>query len=137
MSASLPRSRTRTAAESRSTLHQRVRYHYRGNAEGSTLRLTLGCLLGEALGIQLRRVGSGARRTFSDGEHVLTEWMADNAMVCWLAHAEPWIVEEDVIQRYDVPLNLDQNKHNRFHPELTEARRRAKQAAAQLPVLPK
>lgn len=30
---------------SRSTLRQRVRYHYRGNAEGSTLRLTLGCLL--------------------------------------------------------------------------------------------
>jgi hypothetical protein len=35
---------------SRSTLHQRVRYHYQGNAEGSTLRLTLGCLLGPALG---------------------------------------------------------------------------------------
>src|SRR3954451_16461270 len=30
---------------SKSTLRQRVRYHYRGNAEGSTLRLTLGCLL--------------------------------------------------------------------------------------------
>lgn len=30
---------------------------------GSTLRLTLGCLLAEQLGIQLRRVGSGARVT--------------------------------------------------------------------------
>jgi hypothetical protein len=28
----------------------------RGNAEGSTLRLTLGCLLSEQLGIELRRV---------------------------------------------------------------------------------
>jgi hypothetical protein len=62
--------------------------------------------------------------------------MADNALVCWLEHAEPWTVEEDVIQRYDVPLNLDQNKHNRFHPELTAARRRAKQAAAELPIVP-
>ncbi len=26
-------------------LRSRVRYHFRGNAEGSTLRLTLGCLL--------------------------------------------------------------------------------------------
>jgi hypothetical protein len=30
---------------SRQTIRSRVRYHYRGNAEGSTLRLTLGCLL--------------------------------------------------------------------------------------------
>jgi hypothetical protein len=30
-------------APSRQTLRSRVRYHYRGNAEGSTLRLTLGC----------------------------------------------------------------------------------------------
>ena len=27
------------------TLKDRLRYHYRGNAEGSTLRRTLGCLL--------------------------------------------------------------------------------------------
>ena len=32
---------------SKTTLHQRVRYHYTGNAEGSTLRLTLGCLLSD------------------------------------------------------------------------------------------
>jgi hypothetical protein len=35
-----------------------IRYHYTGNASGSTLRLTLGCLLAERLGIQLRRVGA-------------------------------------------------------------------------------
>ena len=40
----------------------RIRYHFRGNAEGSTLRLTLGCLLIKPLGIELRRVGSGKRR---------------------------------------------------------------------------
>ncbi|MEV6500759.1 GIY-YIG nuclease family protein [Streptomyces prunicolor] len=41
-------------------LRKRVRYHYRGNAAGSTLRLTLGSLLG----LELRRVGSGKRMTF-------------------------------------------------------------------------
>lgn len=41
-------------------LRKRVRYHHRGNAAGSALRLTLGCLLG----IELRRVGSGKRMTF-------------------------------------------------------------------------
>ncbi|WP_374939609.1 GIY-YIG nuclease family protein [Streptomyces sp. UH6] len=41
-------------------LRKRVRYHCRGNAAGSTLRLTLGCLPG----LELRRVGSGKRMTF-------------------------------------------------------------------------
>ena len=46
-------------APSSQSLQSRVRYHYSGNAEGSTLRLTLGCLLAQTLGIELRRVGSG------------------------------------------------------------------------------
>jgi len=48
---------------SRQSLRSRLRYHYRGNAYGSTLRLTLGSLLAEELGIGLRRVGSGTRLT--------------------------------------------------------------------------
>ncbi len=44
---------------SRQMLRSRIRYHYRGNAAGSTLRLTLGCLLAEPLGTQLRRVAAG------------------------------------------------------------------------------
>lgn len=31
-------------------LRKRIRYHYRGNAYGSALRLTLGCLLGLSCG---------------------------------------------------------------------------------------
>jgi hypothetical protein len=34
------------------TLHDRLRDHLVGNAEGSTLRLTLGCLLADHLGIR-------------------------------------------------------------------------------------
>ena len=40
-------------------LRQRIVTHYAGNAEGSTLRKTLGCLLAGELGIQLRRVRVG------------------------------------------------------------------------------
>ena len=122
---------------SKTTLRQRVRYHYTGNAEGSTLRLTLGCLLATELGIELRRVGSGKRRTFSTGEQLLSNWMAANAFVTWTAHAEPWDLEEELIARYDLPLNLDQNRRNAFHPELSAARRAAKKRAAQLPILPR
>ena len=122
---------------SKTTLHQRVRYHYTGNAEGSTLRLTLGCLLSDELGIKLRRVGSGKRRTFSTGEQLLSRWMAANAFVCWTEDREPWVPEEALILRYDLPLNLDQNKDNTFHPELSGIRRAAKEQAARLPILPR
>ncbi|WP_432763024.1 GIY-YIG nuclease family protein [Actinomadura xylanilytica] len=67
-------------------LRRRIRYHYRGNAYGSTLRLSLGCLLG----LELRRVGSGTRLTFAQmGEATLTEWMHEHAQVCWIKHPEP------------------------------------------------
>lgn len=122
---------------SKSTLYQRVRYHYRGNAEGSTLRLTLGCLLAEQLGVELRRVGSGTRRTFADGEQKVSEWMAANAFVCWIEAAEPWALEQRLIGDFDVPLNLDQNRHNAFHAELTSARKAAKARAAVLPIMPR
>lgn len=47
---------------SRKSLRTRVKYHFRGNAAGSTLRLTLGSLLADELGISLRRVGSAGTR---------------------------------------------------------------------------
>ena len=70
-------------APNRQNLRTRLRYHMRGNAEGSTLRLTLGCLLAEDLGLCSRRVGSGKRLTFCDGEKRLSEWLAENAFVTW------------------------------------------------------
>ncbi|MFI0784920.1 GIY-YIG nuclease family protein [Streptomyces lydicus] len=112
-------------------LRKRVRYHYRGNAAGSTLRLTLGCLLG----LELRRVGSGKRMTFGKvGEATLSQWMADNARVCWLEHGEPWTLESQLISRLDLPLNLDQNRHNAFHSRLKELRAQARRRARELPV---
>ncbi|GAA2441965.1 GIY-YIG nuclease family protein [Streptomyces macrosporus] len=118
----------RTSAQN---LRTRVRYHFRGNAEGSTLRLTLGCLLG----LELRRVGSGKRMTFGkDGEAELSQWMAEHARVCWVEHPEPWALESDLITSLDLPLNLDQNRHNGFHARLTEIRAQARQRARELPI---
>lgn len=64
----------------------------------------------------LRRVDSGKRRTFSTGEQLLSSWMAANAFVCWTEHPEPWMLEEELIARYDLPRNLDQNQRNAFPP---------------------
>jgi hypothetical protein len=120
---------------SRQTLRGRIRYHCRGNAEGSTLRLTLGCLLSEQLGIELRRVGSGRRLTFGPGESVLSEWMGEHARVCWLPTPEPWGVETALIDRLDLPLNLDQNRSGSFWARLSALRAEHRRRARALPVL--
>jgi hypothetical protein len=119
------------------SLQSRIRYHFCGNAEGSTLRLTLGCLLAGALDIELRRVGSGKRMPFSTGEARLTEWMQQNARVAWHVCEEPWKLEEELIACVDLPLNLDQNRLHGFHPELSLIRREAKARARELPILPR
>jgi len=111
-------------------LRGRIRYHYCGNAEGSTLRLTLGCLLG----IPLRRVGSGRRRTFADGEERLSEWMAQNALVIWLPTTEPWLLEEQLIATVSLPLNLDQNRQHAFHARLSALRSDARARANASPI---
>lgn len=119
------------------SLWHRVRYHYHyhGNAEGSTLRLTLGCLLADELGIELRRVGSGKRMTFGLGEAVLSEWLAENAFVTFHVCEKPWEVERELLGQVSLPLNLDQNRSHAFHSLLSELRRTAKQRARLLEVL--
>lgn len=122
---------------SRQNLRKRLRQHYVRSAEASTLRRTLGCLLADELDLQLRRVGtSGRRTTFVTGEHVLSDWMAENAFVSWVARARPWELEDQLIQELDLPLNLWDNSRNPFHPTLTEARARCLERARALPVLP-
>jgi hypothetical protein len=122
------------AQASRQNLRKRIRYHYRGNAEGSTLRLTLGCLLSTQLGIGLRRVGSGSRLTFAAGEQRLSEWMETNAYVCWAPTADPRHEEMRLIGNLVLPLNIEGNKHT-FCRVLSEIRSGARAHAAGLPVL--
>jgi hypothetical protein len=121
---------------SRQNLRRRLRQHYALNAYGSTLRLTLGCLLAEQLGIQLRRVGSGTRLTFADGEARLSQWMAENAFVCWVAHQRPWELEDALLKTLDLPLNLQGNDQHPFRHHLRSIRAAARDRATALPVWP-
>lgn len=122
---------------SRQSMRSRLRYHYRGNAYGSTLRLTLGSLLAKELGIGLRRVGSGTRLTFSEGEAELSEWMSVHARACWLLTGQPWTIESELIRQLVLPLNLDQNLHSPFRAALSAARANQRAIARSLPVLPR
>jgi len=119
---------------SRQTLRDRVRFHMAGNAEGSTLRLTLGCLLSETLSCGLRRTGSGSRMILAEGEDDLNTWLAANAQVGWLVQTEPWLLEHKLIQTLSLPLNLLDNKHHAFHPVLSKRRSEARRQAEQLPI---
>ena len=121
---------------SKQNLRGRIRYHYTGNAEGSTLRKTLGCLLAGELGIQLRRVGSGTRMTFAGGEQALSAWMAENAYVSWVVRDRPWELEDALIATLDLPLNLQGNPLNQFHPVLAGVRAECAAQAKALPVIP-
>lgn len=132
-----PKEPSRDGRVSKQSLRTRVQYHYRGNAEGSTLRLTLGVLLAEELGISLRRVGSGTRMTFSDGESALSDWMDQRARVALLETPAPWLVESRLISELTLPLNLDQNAHSPFREQLSKARAEARATARELPVLPR
>lgn len=125
------------AQPSRQTLRKRlISQHYAGNAAGSTLRLSLGCLLSEELGIELRRYGSGKRRHFGEGEQFLSGWMRDNVLVSWVVHPQPWILERQLIEELDLPINCDGNSRNAFHATLTAARKEAARRAEELPILP-
>ena len=123
------------AKPSKQTMRERIRYHYQGNAEGSTLRLSLGCLLSEELDIELRRVGSGKRMTFVEGEEALSQWMANNAYVCWEQDDAPWVRERELIEELPLPLNLDANQSNPFAATLSGLRHSAREVARQLPVV--
>jgi hypothetical protein len=117
------------------SLLERIKYHYTGNAEGSTLRKTLGCLLAGELGIQLRRVGSGKRMTFVEGEQALSAWMAENAYVSWIVRQRQWELEDTLIAALDLPLNLMGNKQNQFYPVLADVRARFVAQAKNLPLV--
>lgn len=110
---------------SRANLRQRIKTHYSGNAEGSTLRRTLGVLLATTSNFPLRRVGSGKRTTFTHpGEQWLDKWMEKNARVYWVADEEPWELEESLIASISLPLNLQGNNHS-FKPILSAMRSKA------------
>jgi len=73
--------------------------------------------------------------TFADGEGALSAWLERNAWVAWVITDKPWELEEQLIRRLPLPLNLDRNRDHPFCPVLTEIRRAVRARARELPVL--
>lgn len=116
---------------SKNTLHDRLRMHLKRNARGSTLRLSLGCLLADQLGLVPRCANNrpGKIHFGPDGEEKLSNWLAENAFVTWMVHLEPWLLEEELIATLSLPLNLDQNGRHPFRTVLSTLRWEMKQRA--------
>lgn len=119
-----PKKPSSTGKTSSQDLRKRLTNHYSGNASGSTLRLTMGSLLQDELGIRLQMVGG--RLTFGPGEAQLSRWMADHARVAWACDPAPWILEDHLIATLSLPLNLQGNAHHPFQSTLASIRRDAR-----------
>ena len=104
--------------------------HLGRSAFASTLRLSLGCLLSESLGIKLQAKGSKSFWFGADGEEKLTDWMITHARVDFLSDPNPEDVEKQAFRSYGnlLPLNLKENTANPFHADLTDIRKHCKQA---------
>ncbi|NKE55956.1 hypothetical protein FXN61_03585 [Lentzea sp. PSKA42] len=104
------------------TLRSRLRNHFRGNASGSTLRLTLGC----HLDLPLRQVGS--RLTFGDHEPVVSTWLAEHGRVACVARPDPEPLELELLRSGRFPLNIKDNPHP-YAKSVSELRAAVRSAA--------
>lgn len=126
-----PKRPSSTGLTSRATLRSRLRQHVAGTAEGSTLRLSLGCLLADELNLRLVAMGRSGRLTFgADGEARLSVWMSAHARVSFIAAPAPWNLERHILSETSLPLNLLGNDSHAFFATLgsirSEARSRAR-----------
>lgn len=114
---------SRSKPGSRQGIRSRVQHHMCGNAEGSTLRRTLGVLLAGQSDFPLRRVGSGKRMTLTHlGEQWLDRWLDENALLFWRPVDKPSLLEEEIIANVSCPLNLRDNERHPFNRSLREMR---------------
>jgi len=102
----------------------------RGNAEGSTLRRSLGCcLLQNELAISLQRQKPGGKTVWfgEEGEAQLTAWMIQNGRIAWLEATDPREIESKVFETYGhcLPFNIshDNRERNPFSERLRDLRR--------------
>lgn len=114
---------------SKAQLRTRLRQHFRGNARGSTLRKTLGCLLQAELELDFGFHSPNSARFSKECEAKLSEWINEHARVAWVTNPEPWVVEEQMISGLSLPLNLQGNQRHPFYAQLKLARAEMLQAA--------
>ena len=111
----------------RTSLVPRIRYHYAGRAYASALRMSLGVVLAESLGLSLEVHADGERVDWgTTGETALSGWMQAHLRVSWLEYVRPWEVSDMAFRNLVLPLNLQAQDPTPFQRDLA-----ARQAAMQ------
>lgn len=84
--------------------------HFNGTAGRSTLRKSIGCLMGFKLIPRDANSPLNGKTTFNDeDERTLTEWMANNLILFCCASQDFTALEIELIKEYNPPLNLQGN----------------------------
>ena len=106
-------------AKASSGLRRRITWaHFGDNAGRSTLRLTLGVLMGfKPIPRDVSDPHNGHTRFLPEEEVRLTDWMKDNLLVYFFPNDDYEAVEEELIASLNPPLNLMKN-HNPVNSEL-------------------
>lgn len=93
-----------------------VNYHINGNhyAEGtmSSLRLSLGCLLSDKLGLTLNY----PPESYGKKEKVFNKWLEKHARIAWIRSTIIDEMEKQAIIKYTLPLNYEYNHHPLVQP---------------------
>lgn len=94
-----------------SGLRRRITWaHFGNNAGRSTLRLSLGVLLGfTPIPRDTKNPGNGHVRFCPDEEARLTAWMKDNLLVYYFSNDSYEEMEDEMIATLNPPLNLSKN----------------------------
>ena len=94
-----------------SSLRSRIwKNHLSGNAGHSTLRLSLGCLMGYTLIPRDKKDPDNGHVRFDDNdERELTAWMKENLIFYYMPFDMPEVLENELIERLNPPLNLLKN----------------------------
>lgn len=81
--------------------------HFTGTAGNSTIRKSLGCLLGFKLIPRDINSPQNGKTTFGEfDERTLTEWMKDNLLLFYYANNDYANVEKELIRIYNPPLSI-------------------------------
>ena len=69
-----------------------------------------------------------------NGEQWLDDWMDKNAFVFWVEHQSPWELEEELLNFFSLPLNIQGNRNHPFAKELNRIRKDAINTARELQI---